>query len=129
MPKLTDIATVKIGKQQAANTFNSLLAIRRTMPQPELSLKNKLKTTLTVGDTSKIQDFKLPAESNGVYASWRSELEKTPVHDLYESQPLNKVKDNTKEDVQDIMLVRRHKEWLKEVDERISKLNLKRFKP
>ena len=125
MPMLTDIASVKIGKQQADNTLNGLLAIRRTMSQPELSLKNKLKTTLTVGDASKIYKFKLPAASNGVYASWRSELEKAPVHDLYESQPLNKVKDNTKEDVQNMILVRRHNEWLKEVDERIRRLKIK----
>ena len=125
MPKLTDIATVKIGKQQAANTLNGLLAIRRTMPQPELSLKNKLKTTLTVGDTSKIHNFKLPAESNGVYASWRSELEKAPAHDSYQLQPLNKVQDHPTEPVHDMMLLRKHKEWLKEVDERIRKLKIR----
>lgn len=126
MPMLTDIATVKIGKQRAANTLNGLLAIRRTMPQPELRLKNKLKTTLTVGDTSKIQDFKLPSDSNGIYASWRSELEKTPVHDLYESQPLNQVKDTTKEDINSFLLDKKHNEWLKEVDERMKHLGFKK---
>lgn len=125
MPRLTDIAIIKTGKQILPDTQKGLYALRRTLPQPELSLKNKLRTNLTIGDESKMKGFELPVESNGVYASWRKELEKAPKYDLYESKPLNQVKSTDKEDVENLMLSMKHNEWLKEINERIKRLRLK----
>lgn len=129
MPILTDIATVTIGKQKAPDALKALYAFRRTFPKPELNLNTKLRTTLVVGDASKLGTIKLPSESRGIFASWRSELEKVPVHDLYESQPLNTVKDNSSEDIDAMLLEMRHTEWLKEIDASLSKRFAKRSKP
>lgn len=125
MPRLTDIAVVKIGKEQASDALKGLYAFRRTMPQKELSLKNRLRTTLVIGDASKSGSIKLPSESKGTFASWRSNLEREPRYDLVESQPLNKVKDTTKEDIRALMLEMKHKKWLEEVDARMRKLGFK----
>lgn len=127
MPKLTDIARMSIGKQ-SIDIKKGLFEIRRSFPSPKLSVAEKLRTTVTVGNESKIKGFQIPEDSNGTFASWRKELEKEPIHDLYESQPLNKVKDTTNEDVDSMILEMKHKEWLEEIDASLNKWFSKRSK-
>lgn len=127
MPLLTDIATMKLGKQVVADTQKGMYALRRTLPQPELSLASKLRTSVTGGSEANLGKLSLPStDSKGVYASWRSELERVPVYDLCEHKPLNQVKDTDKEDLQAFIRERRHKEWLEEVDARLKKLGFKK---
>lgn len=127
MPLLTDIAMIQLGKQVVTDTKKGMYALRGIMTQPELSLASKLRTSLTVGSEAKLGKLSLPStNSKGVYASWRSELERTPVYDLCEHKPLNQVKDTDKEDLQAFIRERKHKEWLEEVDARLKKLGFKK---
>ncbi len=123
MPLLTEIATIKFGKQVAENTKNGLYALRRTMPQSELSIANRLRTTVTIGSGANLGKVSVPlTESKGVYASWRSELERTPVYDLCEHKPLNQVKNTDNEDLQEFIRERRFNEWLEDIDAHLKKL-------
>ncbi len=125
MPKLTDIAIMKFGKTIIADTTRGMYTLRRQLPKEELSLANRLRTTVNIGNENNLKGLEHLAESKGVYASWRSELEREPHFDLCEKTPLNTVKDTTKEDFTDFILDIKHKEWLKAVDERMKKLGFK----
>lgn len=127
MPGLLDIATVTVGKQRTANAENALLQYSRGLYRPPLSIKNKLKTQFYFGDESKLGKMVIPAESDGVFASWRKELNRQPAADVFELQPINKVKTpNDAEELKELELEIRHKEWLKEIDTRLKKLGFKR---
>ena len=127
MPGLLDIATVTVGKQRTANAENALLQYSRGLYRPPLSIKNKLKTQFHFGDESKLGKMVIPAESDGVFASWRKELNRQPAADVFELQPINKVKTpNDAEELKELELEIRHKEWLKEIDARLKKLGFKR---
>lgn len=119
MPKLTEIARMTVAGKPVANAERGLYAYRRSLPQEELSIINKLRTSLNVGNADKITTFQQPAESNGIYASWRSELERTPKFDLCQKTPLNEVKDTTETDVSKLILDMKYQNWIQNVNERV----------
>lgn len=125
MPRLTDIATFSIGKKTFADTREGIYALKKSFPEEELNFATRLRTHLQVGDVKPGTLSLPPSDSKGVYASWRSELEREPIYDLYRKTPLNQVKDTTHEDLNNFLLERKHREWLKEVDERIRRLQIK----
>lgn len=125
MPKLIDMAFVTVGKTRTADTQKALIEYSNRLQKP-LSLKNKMKVQLTVGDESKLVSIKGFEDSNGIFASWCKELERVPKTDIYEFQPLNKVKTTDKEDIRNLDLEIKHKEWLKEVNERMEKLGFRK---
>ena len=125
MPKLIDIAFVTIGKTRAADTQKTLIEYSKKLTKP-LSLKNKMKVQLTVGDESKLVSIKGFEESKGIFASWCKELERAPKTDIYQPQPLNKVASTDAEDMRNLALEIKHKEWLQEVNERMEKLGFRK---
>ena len=127
MPLLTDIAKIQIGKQIVKDTRKGMYEIQQHFPLPEQSLTSRLRTSVTVGSENNLGKVSLPpSESKGTYASWLSEFERTPVYDLYESQPLNQIQDTEKQKLQEFILEKKHKEWLEEINSRIKKLRLKK---
>ncbi len=127
MPLLTDIATVSIGKQRVADGAKGLFSIRRKFPNKELTLANRLRTTVTVADESNLGKLILPStDSKGVFAGWCRELDKVTTNDLYKSEPLNKVKDTKADNLKKQMLEENLKIWLAEVKTRMEKLGFKK---
>ena len=127
MPLLTEIATIKFGKQVAADTKKGMYELSNKMFRKETSIANKLRTSVAVGSEANLGTITLPStESNGIYASWCSELERKPMFDLYESQPLNQIKNDDKKEFQEFLLEMRHKEWLKEVENKMKELGFKK---
>ena len=126
MPGLLDIARVSVGKQQAEDAQKALIQYSRTLYRPPLTIKNKLKTQINVGDESKLESFAAPSESDGIFASWRSELNRKPAVDYFERQPLNKVKvHDEKDDIKQLEREIKYRDWLKDVDARMRKLGFK----
>ena len=130
MPNLMDIAKISMNKVQVNTPYKALNSVidnnnatKKVTKQAELSLKNKLKTTVKIGNET--QAYKMPEDSFGDFASWNKELEKTPKTDAFQTAPINKVKNNDKTDIKQEMLSYKVKEWLNKVDARISKLGYK----
>ncbi len=123
MPSLLDIALVKVGKQSAADAQKALTTYSKNLYRPPLSMKNKLKTQINIGDESHMSKFIKPPESDGIFASWCKNLNRKPAEDLFEHQPLNQVKtNNNKAEIRQLELEIKHKNWLQEVKERMAKL-------
>ncbi len=126
MPGLLDIARVSVGKHQAEDAQKALIRYSRTLYRPPLTIKNKLKTQVNIGDESCLKKFVAPPDSDGIFASWRKELNRKPAVDYFEHQPLNKVKvHDEKDDIKQLEREIKYRDWLKDVDARMRKLGFK----
>ena len=123
---LTDIATMSIGKTKVNDVNKSLYSIARNLYREPLNVKNKLRTTLTIGNAENTGKIGMPSDCDGVFASWRNELNRQPKQDCFKLSPLNKVKKNSNND--DLKAAKKafeYTQWLKEVDERMKNLGFK----
>lgn len=126
MPGLLDIARVITGKTPAADAQKALLTYSRELYRRPLSIKNKLRTQVTLGDESKIENFKIPAESEGVYAGWNLKMDRKPSVDFFEHRSLNQVKQNEiQDDIAGLELEIKHRDWLDGVKTRMKRMGFK----
>lgn len=127
MPQLIDLVSkVTINSKPTQDAGKSMYQILRNMPREELTIQNKLRTTL---HTNKIGINAYERESNGEFAGWRNELNRAPKTDCFTLSPINKVKEvDESESLRELERELRHREWLKGVDERIRKMNYNDYK-
>ena len=71
MPKLLDIASVKIGKTVSANPRRTLYDLSNRLNKTELNNKNALRTSLTTGSEEKLGNIRIPeSRDEDIFAGW-----------------------------------------------------------
>lgn len=96
MPKLIDA----IGKMSFNNKivapekiYKTANSLQHYFPLEKLTIKNKLKTELVVGDAGNIKKYCDTIERDDtIFASWCSKLNKSPKTDCFKRAPINDVK-------------------------------------
>ncbi len=128
MPQLIDVlGKMTIGKSRidSSEIYKKATLLQNQFPRPDLTVKNKLKTIIQIGDTASTQKFQDNGLDKNIFAFWHPELNRTPKTDCFELQPINKVKQAPKNELQNIRQEYAFSTWLQEVDARIQNLKLK----
>ena len=130
MPQLIDVlGKMTIGKDRIINTseiYKKATLLPNQFPRPALTVKNRLKTTIQIGEeASSAKKYNDSCLDKNIFAPWLPELNRQPKTDCFQLQPINKIKQNANNELQNIRQEYMFSKWLQEVDARIQNLKLK----
>ena len=134
MPQLIDL----LGKMTVSNkTINSSEIYSRAsmlpnkFPRPDLTVKNRLKTSIQFGDETLSKPYREAGLGEGLFASWKDELNKQPKTDCFELSPISSANKSLKseeneleEEVRQLAMEIKLNEWKKNVDARIRMMRI-----
>ena len=129
MPKLLDIASVKIGKTVSANPRRTLYDLSNRLNKTELNNKNALRTSLTTGSEEKLGNIRIPeARDEDIFAGWMPKFNAKQNLDFFKPLQTEKPAPTLEDDVNELGLALKHKRWQEKLNETMANLDLSKYK-
>ena len=130
MPRLIDIASVRVGKTTSSNPARTLYDLSNSLNTTKLSTKNALKTSLNTGSEDRLNNFRIPeTRDEDIFAGWMPKFNlKQQDASFIKPFQTKKQEPTLDDDVNAQKLELKYKHWLEKLKETMANLDLNKYK-